>query len=111
VDEDEWSLTASRPIVAAGPDGAVSFSVFNRGEDDHDFAVLDSDGALQKVDLGPGANGTVTARLAPGRHKLYCTLPGHEALGMVTHIQVADQYDAEYAAWEAEIARLLGPLF
>ena len=109
IDEDEWSVTPSRITVAADPNGVVNFSVFNRGEDDHDFAVVDSAGTLQKIDLGPGARGSLAATLTPGRHKIWCNLAGHEALGMVGYIQVVDQYDAVYAAWEAEIARMLGP--
>jgi hypothetical protein len=109
IDEDEWSVTPSRVTVAADPTGVVNFRIFNRGEDDHDFAVVDAQGQLQKIDLGPGDRGDLAAALAPGRHKIWCNLPGHEALGMVSHIDVVEQYDAVYAAWEAEIERLLGP--
>lgn len=109
VDEDEWSVTPSRITVAADPTGIVNFSIFNRGEDDHDFAVLDAQGQMQRIDLGPGARGDLAATLALGRNKIWCNLPGHEALGMVGYITVVDQYDAVYAAWEAEIERMLGP--
>jgi uncharacterized cupredoxin-like copper-binding protein len=109
VDEDEWSVTPSRVTVAADPAGVVNFSIFNRGEDDHDFAVLNAQGQMQKVDLGPGARGDLVASLPAGRNKIWCNLPGHEALGMVSYITVVDQYDAVYAAWEAEIERMLGP--
>ncbi|MDH3724677.1 MAG: hypothetical protein OER93_02875 [Thermoleophilia bacterium] len=108
VDEDEWSVTPSRVTVAADPTGQVNFSIFNRGEDDHDFAVLDAQGQVRKIDLGPGARGDLAAALAPGQNKIWCNLPGHEALGMVGYITVVDQYDAVYAAWEAEIERMLG---
>lgn len=109
VDESEWAVTASRIAVAPGPDGLVNFNIFNRGEDDHDFAVLDANGVMQKIDLGPGARGSLAAPLAPGVNKIWCNLPGHEALGMVSYINVVTQYDAIYQEWEAEIDRLLGP--
>jgi hypothetical protein len=64
---------------------------------------------MQKVDLGPGARGDLVTSLKPGRNKIWCNLPGHEALGMVGYITVVDQYDAVYAAWEAEMNRMLGP--
>lgn len=109
VDESEWAVTPSRVAVAPGPDGLVNFSIFNRGEDDHDFAVIDADGVMQKVDLGPGARGDLVARLNLGTVKIWCNLAGHEALGMVAYINVVDQYDAIYAEWEAEVERRLGP--
>lgn len=89
VDEDEWFVRPSKRVVAAG---VVTLRVTNRGMDDHDLAVLDADGVLHRIDLGPGASGTVRARLTPGLWKLYCSLfagtpESHELFGMVTHIR------------------------
>lgn len=84
VDEDEWSLTLSRILVAAGD---VTFRVFNRGEDDHDLAVLDANGVLQKVDVPTKDNRTLVVRLPVGISKIFCSLPGHEALGMVSYLE------------------------
>jgi FtsP/CotA-like multicopper oxidase with cupredoxin domain len=84
VDQREFGLTLSRLLVAAGD---VSFRIFNRGEDDHDLAVVDADGVLQKVDIPPGQDRTLVARLPKGNLKIYCTLPGHEALGMVSFLE------------------------
>lgn len=85
VDEREWSLTLSRLVVAAGD---VTFRVFNRGEDDHDLAVVDADGVLQRVDVPPGQDRTLVARLATGKDlKIFCSLPGHETLGMVAYLE------------------------
>lgn len=109
-DEDEWSIILSRPTVAADANGMVSFAVANRGEDDHDFALRDSDGRLRMIELGPGGHGALDVRLSPGRHKVYCTLPGHEQLGMVAHLDVTDSNEVIYAAWEATLERMIGPI-
>ena len=102
VDEDEWYVIPSKTVVASGP---VTFRIFNRGEDDHDFAVVDSAGNLKAIELAPGANGEIVADLAPGVHKIWCTLPGHEALGMVAQIEARQQAE-ETLALERESAGL-----
>lgn len=88
VDEGEWLVRPSRNVVAAGD---VTFRVYNRGMDDHDFSVVDAAGTLRQVPLAPGADATLTVTLGPGRHRLYCSLfagtpESHEALGMVGYI-------------------------
>lgn len=88
VDEGEWRIVPSKRVVAAGE---VSFHVYNRGMDDHDFSIIDATGALRQILLAPGADGTVRATLAPGRYRIYCSLfagtpESHEALGMVSHV-------------------------
>jgi hypothetical protein len=90
VDETEYAIQLSRPVVGAGE---VTFNVYNRGEDDHDLAVVDANGALQVVDVPPRETRTLVAQLSPGTVKLYCSLfagtPGsHEALGMSTTLDV-----------------------
>lgn len=94
VDEDEWYVTPSKTVVAAGP---VTFRIFNRGEDDHDFAVVDAAGNLRAIPLAPGANGELVADLAPGVHKIWCTLPGHETLGMVAQVEARPQSEETLA--------------
>lgn len=85
IDEREWSLTLSRIVVAAGD---VTFRIFNRGEDDHDLAVVDADGVLQRIDVPTGQDRTLVARLPAGKDlKIFCSLPGHEALGMVAYLE------------------------
>jgi hypothetical protein len=88
VDEDEWSVVPSKRLVAAG---AVKMQIYNRGMDDHDLTLVDSTGQTLRVDLAPGASGELTAQLAPGRYKLYCsilagTAASHETFGMVEYI-------------------------
>jgi hypothetical protein len=84
VDEREWSLTLSRIVVAAGD---VTFRIFNRGEDDHDLAVVDVDGVTQRLDIPTGQDRTMVVKLPVGTSKIYCSLPGHEALGMVNYLE------------------------
>lgn len=90
VDETEYSIELSRTIVGAGE---VTFNVYNRGMDDHDLAVVDTNGTVQVVAVPPRETRSLVATLAPGRAKLYCSLfagtPGsHEALGMSTTVEV-----------------------
>lgn len=89
IDEDEWFVRPSKRVVAAG---VVTLRVTNRGMDDHDLAVLDATGTLHRIDLGPGASGTVRATLTPGLWKIYCSLfagtpESHELYGMATYIR------------------------
>lgn len=82
----EWSLTLSRPSVKAGP---AIVQLANRGEDAHDLRLrrLDRRGrmtgrSLTIAEVRPGELGELEGRLARGRWRLYCTLPGHAKLGM-----------------------------
>jgi plastocyanin len=89
VDEGEWQVVPSQKLVAAG---TVTLRVYNRGEDDHDLAVVDGSGREQSVYLAPGTSGTLQVTLPPGAWKLYCSLfagspDSHEALGMAAVIR------------------------
>jgi Copper binding proteins, plastocyanin/azurin family len=78
----EWSLTLSRPAIAAG---ALSLQLVNAGEDAHDLHVRPSAGGadlLSASSTAPGATTTVSGSLPAGTYTLYCSLPGHEAAGM-----------------------------
>jgi hypothetical protein len=80
VDLAEWRVTPSYPQLRAGE---VEFNPTNLGEDDHDFSVRDAAAALLvTVPLGPGQSDSVRLTLGAGVYTLYCSLPGHEALGM-----------------------------
>jgi hypothetical protein len=90
VDESEWAIQISRTVVGAGD---VTLNVYNRGEDDHDLAVVDADGALRTVDVPPRETRSIVVRLAAGQVKLYCSLfagtpASHEAAGMSTLLEV-----------------------
>jgi plastocyanin len=85
----EYSLTPSRTKLAAG---RVSIELDNFGQDPHDLRVERVDGAAPGFSFALAKPRTVSTRqfeLGPGAWKLYCSLPGHEALGMRTTITVA----------------------
>ena len=84
VDAFEWTLRPSKTVVAAG---VVRLRAYNRGEDDHNVLVVAADGSPSVVTLKPGEAGTLSARLAPGRYTIVCSLfagtpDSHEARGM-----------------------------
>lgn len=90
VDENEYSIGLSRTLVGAG---AVTFNVYNRGMDDHDLAVVDVNGAVQKVAVPPRETRSLVVELGVGRTRIYCSLfagtpASHEALGMSSTIDV-----------------------
>ncbi len=82
VGEREWRIALYRSHV---PVGRVRFNVHNFGEDGHDLAVRNRRGKLLGAmpELEPAGNSRLTVRLRrPGRFTVFCSLEGHEALGM-----------------------------
>jgi hypothetical protein len=82
VGEREWRIALYRSQV---PVGRVRFNVRNFGEDDHDLAVRNSRGKLVGAtpEIEPGATESLAVRLRrAGRFVVFCSLEGHEALGM-----------------------------
>ena len=82
VGEREWRIALYRSHVPVGP---VRFNVRNFGEDDHDLAVRNQRGKLLGAlpEIDPDGTARLTVRLRrPWRYVVYCSLEGHEALGM-----------------------------
>jgi hypothetical protein len=84
----EFSLTLSRPLVGAG---SVRIELRNNGEDPHNLVVSPESshsplGSFSTLD--PGLYERRTVALAPGRYQLWCSLEGHEALGMSVTLRV-----------------------
>ena len=78
----EFTVTPSRKTVAAG---RVVVELDNFGQDPHDLRVERQDDASTGFNFTLAKPGTVSSRkldLGPGTWKLYCTLPGHDAMGM-----------------------------
>lgn len=93
VDETEWRVRPSKRVVAAGE---VRIQAYNRGMDDHDLAIVDAAGVRRTVELAPGASGELVVTLAPGRHRIWCSLfegttLSHAELGMATVIEARPQ--------------------
>jgi uncharacterized cupredoxin-like copper-binding protein len=86
---DVWIRAATTSAKA----GKVIFTVANRGQMDHQFAImrspvtlnrglLNASAVLSKTpQLGPGETATVTINLTPGTYQLVCLMPGHYSAG------------------------------
>jgi hypothetical protein len=84
----EWGFTLSAPALRAG---AVRLEVTNAGATAHDLRVLDGDRVLAaSPPIPPGATGALEFD-ATGLQQVefLCTLPGHEAQGMVRTVAVS----------------------
>lgn len=88
----EFRLGLSRATVTAGP---AIVQLANRGQDGHDLVLrrLDARGresgprrALPETAAGGLATRALT--LPPGGYVLFCSLPGHRALGMHARLRV-----------------------
>ena len=88
VGEREWRISLYRSKV---PTGRVKFNVRNFGEDGHDLAVRNRHGRVLGTmpELRPGQTDSLTVRLRrPGRFVVFCSLEGHEELGMRARLTV-----------------------
>ena len=88
VSEREWRVSLYRTRV---PVGVVRLNAHNYGEDGHDLAIRNASGrvlgAVPKV--RPGHTATLRVRVRkPGRYVVFCTLEGHEAMGMHARLTV-----------------------
>ncbi|HEX5249629.1 MAG TPA: plastocyanin/azurin family copper-binding protein [Gaiellales bacterium] len=86
VTEKDFSIT-----VAGGSTvkpGTYTFVVVNKGPSSHDLTV-NGPGVADKATpiSGPGTQ-TLTVTLKKGTYDLFCSVPGHRALGMDTKLQV-----------------------
>jgi hypothetical protein len=91
VTENEFHTVLSRPQV---PPGRAFIQLFNRGEDDHDLRlrrISHRSGApiARWPVTGPGELSELSLRLKTGRYRLWCSLPGHRALGMRATLRVS----------------------
>jgi plastocyanin len=67
--------------VAGSP---VTLAVTNAGPTIHDLTIRDSAGQVlgETEDLKSGASETITVDLPVGAYTIFCSLPGHESLGL-----------------------------
>jgi hypothetical protein len=94
IDAQEYSLWASRSSV---PAGKLLVELWNRGQDLHDAWIRRLNAAGQMVGpvLGrvpvtmPGRISQAIWHLKAGRYELYCSMPGHMALGMHAKLRVS----------------------
>lgn len=90
VSAKEYSLTLSRAKVVRG---RAVIQLLNRGEDDHDLRLRRvSESSSRPVArwrvTGPGDVSELELRLSRGRYRLWCSLQGHDVLGMKTTLRV-----------------------
>jgi plastocyanin len=74
IEPDELSVTGT----------TVTMDVVNDGPTPHNLSVRDADGevVMATADLSTGGTETITADLEPGEYTIFCSLAGHESLGM-----------------------------
>jgi uncharacterized protein YbdZ (MbtH family) len=93
INAQEWSLWPSRGTV---PAGTVLVELWNRGQDMHDTWIRRLNAADQMVGpvVGrvpvtmPGHVSNATWHLKRGHYELFCSMPGHLALGMHAKLTV-----------------------
>jgi hypothetical protein len=92
VSADEHSLRLSRQTIPAGP---ALIEYLNRGEDPHDLRLRRIAGpgvsarrTFAVPEIPSGDLGELEARLASGRYRMWCSLPGHEQAGMRAKLRV-----------------------
>ena len=83
VTEKEYSIALSPTKV---PHGAVTFVVRNAGKIPHNLTVQ---GGKATPDISPGKTAKLTVTLKHGSTTVYCSIPGHRALGMVAKLTVS----------------------
>lgn len=64
--------------------GTVSLAVTNAGPTVHNVTIRDASGKVlaATADLKPGETATLTVDLPAGTYTMFCSLPGHESLGV-----------------------------
>lgn len=75
-------------IEVDGP--TMTFDVVNDGPTPHNLTVRDNSDeiVMATADLAVGATETISADLEPGEYTLFCSLAGHESLGMTGSLTV-----------------------
>jgi uncharacterized cupredoxin-like copper-binding protein len=84
VSEKEYSIE----VAGAVHSGPLAMNVTNVGKVPHDLAIEGVKGEPKTPLIQPGKVARLTTNLPPGKYKFYCTVPGHEQLGMKTEVTV-----------------------
>lgn len=87
VQESEWKivLPTSKPLQP----GTYDIALANVGKVAHDLTIS-GPGVSNKATpvIGPGKTASLQVDLSPGTYELYCSVPGHKALGMDLKVTV-----------------------
>ncbi len=75
-------------LTVTGP--AVTIEVTSAGPTPHNLSIRDADGEIIAAtdDLSSGDAATLRAQLEPGEYVIFCSLAGHESLGMTGTLTV-----------------------
>jgi uncharacterized cupredoxin-like copper-binding protein len=85
VTETEFKIALSTTQLKPG---AATFNVKNAGKIEHDL-VITGNGLTAGTPRFPGGQSkTLKVTLKPGSYKLFCSVPGHEAAGMLENVTV-----------------------
>lgn len=76
---DEFSIDLEPAPSGAGE---VTFVVTNTGRAEHDFRVRGEGLSEKTAMLGAGESDSLTLKLEPGTYEYFCTVGGHDQLGM-----------------------------
>jgi plastocyanin len=82
VQEKEYKITVATQKVHPG---VVTLVVKNVGKIPHNLSVQSG---KHTASIGPGKTAKLTVTLKKGSYTLYCSVPGHRQLGMVTKLSV-----------------------
>jgi plastocyanin len=77
VEDFSFSLDASQ-----APAGTVAFAVINNGSMRHDFAISGNGIEKKTSIIRSGGRDTLVVDLDPGTYTYFCTVKGHDKLGM-----------------------------
>jgi FtsP/CotA-like multicopper oxidase with cupredoxin domain len=93
----EFAIT---PDMIDAPAGSpLVFDIVNEGTAPHSFAVGTTGRVYETEQIQSGASATLRVdALDPGTYKVYCTVSGHEDLGMVGQLMVGGDASAGTAA-------------
>jgi plastocyanin len=88
-DSNGYHFILSRTSVPAGP---VVIEFVNHGQDEHNIHAVEPTGGSEagglQENVKPGAHTDLSLNLHAGSYTLFCSLPGHEALGMKATLRV-----------------------
>jgi len=82
VKETEFKIAMPSTLSA----GKYTFEVEDDGKIPHDLAIK---GGPQTKLIQPGGNAELSVTLKPGKYHFYCSVPGHEQVGMKIDVTVS----------------------
>jgi plastocyanin len=76
------------PALSISSAGSATIRLVNQDVVEHDYTIDELD---IKIEAPVGGTGEATlSGIAPGTYRVYCTIPGHEAAGMVGSLVVSE---------------------